>query len=266
MTKVAVFVPTHRVGGLDVLKASLDRQTVKPDVVIVSDRWADNRRLYWLQLAEDHNIQLLHPDPIKPGNKRDLCREYNRAARLSVTLEADLFISLQDYIWIPGNGIERFVKTHEENPNNLITGITHISKDPGLPKSLRGNESFWYTIFETPFVDKPKKIDWFDVRSEMYATAVDDIVEAEPGHWEANWAAVPVDKFRQGIFWDEEYDKGIAYENMDFAQQCVQKTQCRILIDRRNEAVSLPHKKYFQGEEEEIIKYSNRWLYEGRWE
>lgn len=261
--KIALFLPTCRLGGLDVFEASIKRQTVKPDIIFVAD--SQERIDAWERVALnlDRKIHLLYP-PWNLGDIRNLAKAYNEAAFNSVERECDLFISLQDYIWIPENGIDRFVYLHEKDPNALLTGITHISKDP-FPEEI-DKITDDYTIFKKPFYDKPKEIDWIDVRStDIYDYDDAKVVQVYPEHWEANWAAVPVDMFRRGIKWDEAFDQGIAYENQDFAKQCKKETDCNILMDLTNAAISLPHKKYWKGEEEEIRKYSNRWLFEDKW-
>jgi hypothetical protein len=262
--RIALFLPTCRFGGLDVFEASIKRQTVKPDVIFVAD--SKERIDAWEQVALniDQKIHLLYPQK-NLGDIRNLAKAYNEAAFNSVKSECDLFISLQDYIWIPEYGIERFSYLHQKDPNALLTGITHISKDP-LPKKI-DNINGDYTIFKKPFYGKPKEIDWFDVRStDMYNLEDVEVYQVYPEHWEANWAAVPVDMFRRGIKWDTTFDKGIAYENQDFAKQCNKETGCAVLMDTKNVAISLPHKKYWISEEAEIRKYSNRWLFEDKWD
>jgi hypothetical protein len=261
--RIALFLPTFRSGGIDVFEASMQRQSVNPDVIYVADN--KERIDEWDQVALNlgQKIHLLYP-PKSLGDIRNLAKAYNEAAFNSVKSECDLFISLQDYIWIPENGIERFSYLHQKDPNALLTGITNISKDP-LPEEIHdisGN----YTIFKEPFYNKPKEIDWFDVReTDIYNFADAEVLRIYPEHWEANWAAVPVDMFRRRIKWDVAFDKGIAYENQDFAKQCNKETGCDVLMDRKNTAISLPHKKYWPNEESDIRKYSNRWLFEDKW-
>jgi hypothetical protein len=250
-------------GGLDIFLASIQRQTVKPDVIFVADEIKRHEEWQYVAKNLDQKIHLLYPDK-NLGDIRRLASAYNEAAFNSVKYGADLFISLQDYIWIPPNGIERFVYAHEKWPGALLTGLTHISEDPEPDKiyDLKGK----YTIFEYPFYSKPEKIGWQDVRQYgIYDFSDGEIFEVLPEHWEANWAAVPISIFERGIKWNREYDKGIAYENMDFAKQCKKETNCEILIDVTNEAISLPHKKYWTNEEADIVKYTNRWLYEAKW-
>lgn len=263
---VAIFTPTSRPGGLDVLEASLKRQTNQDFWWFVVDDLYEKRIEVWDRLRAEFNDKVTN---IKLGPKtkhRNLCEAYNMAAKL-VLLDGsfNLFVSLQDYIWIPPDGIERFVNTHEERPNDLITGVTHISDVPS--PSTVSDKYGGYTIFSRPFTGKPESLNWEDVRvSEIY-TGYDQgaLLSVEPGHFEANWAAIPVSKFKEGIFWDEEYDQGVAYENCDFAQRATRETNCEILLDTGNVAISLPHKDYFDGEREDILNHTNRWLYESKW-
>jgi hypothetical protein len=265
MTKTALFLPTCRPGGIDVFEASIRRQTVQPDIIIIADE--QNRPNMWSALKltyKDIDWWFLSPS-IDDGNIRHLAKAYNLAAEQALKLDADLFISLQDYIWVPEYGIERFVMIHEANPTALITGITHISDDPSADKVVSLTSP--YSIFKDPFYDKPKTIGWHDVRlTQIYQLEENaNLFPCAPEHWESNWSAVPVSAFEAGCRWDEDFDKGIAYENQDFAKSCQEKTGCEIFIDAANQAISLPHKKYFKGEEEEIVKYSNRWLMESKW-
>jgi hypothetical protein len=201
----------------------------------------------------------------KKNKKRNLAKSYNTAASFAINSNCDLFVSLQDYIWLPEDGIERFVALFEAFPNDMYTGITHISSDP-FPTGVSNIEGL-YTIFDSPYYEKPKRIGWKDVRTKDIYIGYEEgaIVKVAPGHWEANWAAVPVSHFKNGLKWNEDYDYGIAYENCDFAQKASRFHGSDILLDTGNIAISLPHKKYFVGEEEEIINFSNRERYENDW-
>lgn len=263
MSKIALFLPTCRPGGLDIFEANIKRQTVKPDQIFIADSL--ERFGAWERIAKNLNqkLTMLHPRR-NLGDIRNLAKAYNEAANISVERDCDLLISLQDYIWIPDNGIERFLYVHEKEPTALITGLTHISNDPSPDEiyDIRAD----YTIFKEPFTDKPSDIGWIDVRStDIYDFQNGDIFAVYPEHWESNWAAIPVSMFRKGIRWDTEFDRGIAYENQDFAKQCNFETGCSVLLDLRNEAISLPHKKYWPQEIIDIEKYSNRWLFESKW-
>ncbi len=223
--RTLIFVPTFRLGGLDVLEGSLGRQTDQNFDVLVCDTLFEQRYKEWSKMETKLSISIdACPGPPKrDGYKRNLASSYNFAAEYAIRHGYDLFISLQDYIWIPQNGVERFVEAFQKRPEYLLTGITHISSDPTPSASWPDGdpENFYYTIFDKPYMNKPEQIDWVDCRI-------------------------------QGVY---EY----------FACLAHQTTGCLTVMDTRNQAVSLPHKKYFAGEEEEIIEFSNRGMFEETW-
>jgi hypothetical protein len=267
--KTAVFTPTYRYGGLDVASASILRQSIKPDFWIVADEIFDQRQDTWEiieQIVFDKGVSILFIEPHQPVEDayRNLVAAYNAAAEVSSNLNIDLFISMQDYMWVPEQGIERFVELHKLAPNDLLTGITHISADPFA--STIQNPTDGFSLWEESYLDKPKRIHWIDSRIDLYSQYPEDqVIEIDTVHWEANWAAVPVSLFNKGLRWDAEYDKGIAYENMDLAARSRVEFGSRVLIDRQNVAISLPHKEYFEGEKEAIIEHSNRERFEKKW-
>lgn len=268
--KTSIFVPTNRLGGLDVLENSLVVQSAQADVLIVCDEHYLDRENFWDAIAYENsfiNCEVMVPPVIDGENKRNLARAYNYAAELSLFYECDLMISWQDYIHIPVHGIERFQRVYQElGDDYLYTGLTSISKTPGVEEVTQPNNI--YSVFKHPYsrVSMPTEIQWWDVRYYMYEEqfkASPTIVTNDVNHWEANWAAIPVKLFERGLRWNEEYDKGYAYENNDLAKRAVHEYGCQILIDKGNHAVSLPHFDYWPQEKEDLITYSNRSRFEG---
>lgn len=262
MTKVLVFCPTIHFGGLDMLFSSLKRQTYDY-TLCMADHLADERMsVYYEEEMIDKTIFV--DCEIQPGNQRALAQAYNNAADLSVDLNFDLMISLQDYIWIPNNGIEMFVEDHQKYPNCLITGLVSLSDAPSDQDIA--NPYGLYSIFNEPLIERPKGISWQDARLSMYTTD-ENVVACAPEHWEANWAAIPVNIFKQeqNVRWDLKYDEGVAYENMDFAKRCeyLLKTPC--ILDKRNHALGIPHREIWPEEQKQLERYTNRWIYEDWW-
>lgn len=266
MTHVVVFVPTNRYGGLDVTVASIKRQTCPPDAILIQDELLDKRQVLWKEAFDPTPVTFFTPT-IHDGNKRNLAAGYNMALRWAYEHYNDdaLLISLQDYIYVPEDGIEKFIKLHFKRPNDLITGVTHISKDP-YPELINSPDGL-YTIFNSPYEEKPQEVGWWDVRvTEIYKDfPKGSVLSIGPEHFETNWAAIPSYLADWGVEWDESFDEGIAYENVDFAQTAMDFTSCEIMFDMNNYAISLPHKDYFEGEREEIQAYTNRWKYETKW-
>src|SRR3972149_1605869 len=110
MKQVAVFCPTNRFGGLDLLFSSLKRQSY-PYMLIMADELMQKR----INVYEEHEMTdntIFVECNVLPGNKRALAQAYNNAADLAVDMDFDLFISMQDYLWIKDDGIEMFVQTY----------------------------------------------------------------------------------------------------------------------------------------------------------
>lgn len=260
---VVVFSPTYRPGGLDILEASLMRQSYRDFVWLVSDQKFLERKDTWAEIIRRVDFPVMFVNrAVREGNKRNLAEMYNVAAEYVVSDGFTMLISLQDYIYLPEDGIQRFLNENVMFPDSLLTGVTHISRDP-FPNKVVDPEGH-YTIFAEPYTDKPKRMSWEDVRATELYVVGSSTLPVEQTHWEANWAAVPRKVLDAGVRWDEQYDKGIAYENMDFAMQAKEKG-FDVVLDKNNVAISLPHKDYFDGEREEIEEFSNRELFESKW-
>lgn len=261
--QVLIFVPTIHYGGLDLLFSSLKRQTY-PYALCMADELMNER----IHVYEEHEMldNTIFVECIKlPENKRALAQAYNNAADLAVDAEFDLFISLQDYIWIPDKGIERFVELHATFQNSLLTGLVSLSEAPRDDEIV--NPYGLFSIFKEPLTECPRGISWHDVRdTSIYPTEDPSaIISCAAEHWEANWAAIPVELFKKGARWDLEYDKGLAYENQDFAKTCEKKFQTSCVLDKGNHAVGIPHREIWPQEKEELERFTNRWFHESKW-
>jgi hypothetical protein len=122
-----------------------------------------------------------------------------------------------------------------------------------------------YTIFKEPYVNRPQKLSWLDVRYNSDSTYRYNA--SNPVEWETNWACIPrTALYDERLKFDETFDKAVAYENQDYAYQA-EKLGYRILIDYYNDTISLPHKRYFaaEWEEEKPLTDVNRAYTESKW-
>lgn len=260
--KVLVFYCTNRYGGLDMLFSSLKRQTY-PFVLCVADDLLHKR----VHVYEEHDMlekTVFVECEKQPGNIRALAQAYNNAADFAVSGEFDLMISYQDYLWIPDNGIELFVEDHLSYPNCLITGLVSLSDAPS-DHEIENTEDL-FSIFKKPLTGRPRGVSWQDVRETNLYPGEDKIVACAAEHWEANWAAIPVSLLKKGVRWDLDYDKGIAYENIDFAKKCELHFQAACVLDKRNHGIGIPHRLIWPQEEKELRRYSNRYFHEKKWD
>jgi hypothetical protein len=269
-TRVVVYTPTQR-PGMDVTHHSLRRQKLDENVEMIwvfHDELYDDRWDVFRNMTSQDNFRCKHIYiPKDEGRVRNLAKGYNVAIDIARDEDADMLISLQDYIWIPPDGVQQFVDMFWEievdgNTAALFTGITSISSDPE-PEKVYDKRGL-YTIFRESYPFKPQHIEWMDVRFRVDAHPYH---ETNPVEWETNWACIPESAlYDDRLRFDEEYDKAVAYENQDFAFQA-QRLGYKIIMDMHNQAISLPHKKYFSDEwdREQPLTDVNRQRNEGKW-
>lgn len=237
--RAAVFTPT-RLPGIDVSLASIDRQDFEGEILwIVGDEFFKQRRdLYPRSVTYAFDSSL--PRGIVPNIERTLCRAYNHAVVYALECEADVFISMQDYIWAPADGVSRFVSAIQRHPDRLITGLTSISQDPEPDAVV--DPTNMITIFGKEYTERPKELRWKDSRVDDYPGRR-GFVRIPNIEFEANWCAFPMSLFEKGARWPEEYDEGVAYENQALAARAISMGY-KCFLDCDNEAISLPHKWY----------------------
>lgn len=228
----------------------------------MADELAEERAHIYKELGVDEEILFVDCEK-QPGNERALAQAYNNAAEVAIDFHFDLMISMQDYLWIPNNGIEMFVEDYLNYENYLLTGLVSLSGD--FSDHEIANPYDLFSIFKKPYTERPEPITWYDPREATLYPDEPMLRECSPQHWEANWAAIPVSLLKQGARWDLEYDKGIAYENMDFALRCEKEYGTKVLLDKRNHAIGIEHRKIWPEEQKQLERYTNRFFYEERW-
>jgi len=267
--RVLVFTPTAR-PGFDVTLASLKRQTYRDfDWALGDDLYKERYDLVESFVAtESFNCYHFDTSERKPGEERSLVTAYNKALAYARDHSYDLFISLQDYIWVPENGIELFVQSARKHPSDLMTGLCSHSGDP-MPEDVFYPDGL-YTVFGTPYTRKPETIVWKDVRADNYP-GYKGIVQSNPIEFEWNWAAIPRGVLLQDIWVDEDYGAGIGYENQAFAYECL-GVGSRVLLDLDNYSIALPHNAYALGRGAPTDEYNqfcnqiNRKVHFPKWE
>lgn len=252
--RVACFTATRQYGGLAETKAALCRQEqlisgVDEIIWIIGDDLFHHRDLeIYEQMRDDLSLSFLHFDAAyprvhQPELKRTLAHAYNQAFAIARSRDVDLFVSLQDYVIPPNDGIARFIEMAEMHPDSLLTGLMSFSTKPD-PSEIVDRKGLW-TIFAEPYTEIPPADGWQDIRADRGP----GVYVGEPIRWETNWAAVPREiLYDSRLSWDTEYDKAVAYENVDFAFQADQYGY-KVLVDTDNHAVGLPHKSYFPEQE-----------------
>lgn len=265
--RAAIFTPTMR-PGIDVTHLSVLRQKTEAKLLwLIADELYDKRKGVFD--FDEGKYELDHfKVPTKEGNPRNLAAAYNKGIEKARSWGADIFVSLQDYIWVPEDGVQKFVDMWRDvelnNADvNLYTGICSISDDPYDDQVADINGM--YSIFKEPYGERPKDLDWLDVRYRYDPNAI--YHRCPEIEWEANFACIPYHAlYDERLYYDEDFDKAVAYENQDYAYRAASLGYTP-LIDMNNQVISLNHKRYFAKEwaREEPLTSVNEQLIKDKW-
>lgn len=176
----SILTPSIRPKGLAITQSSLKEQTLQD--------------FEWL-------VELGIPD-----RGHDLNASYNRMLRRA---KGEIIISLQDYIRIPKDGLERFYKAHKQNPDTFFTAPV-------------GKVLDWK--------DKPE-FDWREHTNEC-----------DWRRWEIDWGSAPLKALKKIGGFDEELDGHWSSDNVNVAFRAdLAGYQFKCLSD--NKAIAIDHDK-----------------------
>lgn len=169
MIKISVLTPTIRPEGLEIVKQSLSEQTFKD--------------FEWIT-------------EINTTGAHDLNAAYNRMLRKA---KGELIVSLQDYIKVPPDYLQKFWDAHQAYPNSFITAP--VGKVDNL-------------AYQTP-----AKWDWRSYRQND----TDIIRDCEWNCWEIDSGCAPLSALKKIGGFDEELDGHWSGDNVNVG--------CRAQID-----------------------------------
>lgn len=229
MKKVSVIFCTARHGGLDILVESMKGQTYgmeNIEVIVVDEL----RRNHHLSCPDKYTI--VEPPPKKDGMFWNLSASLNAGVRAA---SGELIVLLQDYIWVPPAGIQKFVERSLQEPRSIITGVGHQYSLPSHVDYPSGLFSCWSTFPGPP----SGELTFSDPRSSRPGFYL-----CIPVEWEANWGAFPRQAWIDIGGFDEEFDAGWGYDNVNFSERC-QMAGYHIFIDTYNEVLCYSHINLF---------------------
>lgn len=246
--KIAVFTPTNQYGGLDVTWASLARQVVADEIYwFIADELAEERKGLYGQMHGEQALANVYPFivPRRDGYPSNLTTAYIMGMEFAREIDADIFISLQDYIYLESWQVGWFVQMALEYPHDLGTGLCSIADNPG-PEMIADPKGL-YTIFDEPFIDRPADgLLWsdYDHRGDGRMSPP-GVYEGDQYAWEMNWCYIPRAILHdRELNFDPEFDRGLAKDHHAYTAAARAKG-ARVLIDTRNHAIGLPHTLYF---------------------
>jgi len=209
MPKISVICVTNRQGWSAIFQENLERQTFRDFEVIVA---AD--------VPAEQALGSFVPRKKEDGDAWNLNRAYNDCLDRA---QGELLVFLQDFIWIPANGLERFWEIYQLFPEKLITGVGHKAQD-----GLEGISEVDNRVF-----------------------GEDELAAGSFSHWELNWAACPRALMPR---FNEKMDKFYGGEN----QYIAKKSGLGIIIDRQNQCIGFSQEECGGRPENWETQHSNK--------
>jgi len=133
---ISIIYISNRYGGLDILKSNLQRQTVQDFELVFVDGLYNERKDLVKDYFKNFNIKHLNEDFDRTGNYlSSLARADNLAFK---NCDGELIVCLQDYIYIPSTGLEKFL-----NKGSLLYLKKTIQKNLTLNSGLTQEITEW---------------------------------------------------------------------------------------------------------------------------
>lgn len=235
----AIYTPTRN-PGIAVSYYSVKKQNPKVDHWFVGDQLASQREENYRFMRQDSpwlNIESYQSE-ILPGRVGNLAHVDNWALNRARSLNVDLLVYLQDFIWMPDSGVASFLKAAKTHPFDLITGRVVSSEGP----ACWDEKDLWNIFLREEDAQNAPPGPWeADTR---------DAMGLKPGYlsnhaWEVNYGALPYALINAGVDFDEDYDYGSQWGNTQFSFDIWRRCMSRVWWDHANVAISMPHREYF---------------------
>ncbi len=231
--KISVMYLTNRPGGIDILWANMKRQTEQDfELVIVDGLWRDREKEV-KDYINDPRLHYVRQSDKREGAYTNLAHADNEGFR---NCYGELIVCLQDYEWIPPDGLEKFWYHYKRLGKCLIGGV---GDQYGIPsKKDIVNPEGKITVFEKPFTGRPSMVTYHDPHKRgEYGS----FYECYPPDWELNWCCIPREIIYELGGMDEQYDfEGFAYDNANIALRA-DMLGYKTYLDQTNECMGFDH-------------------------
>lgn len=219
---VSIITPTIREGFWDVMYSNIKDQTYKNIEWIIVDDHKNNRK----NIAERYGARYFR------GKKKN-SRKYGLSSANNIGWEnskGELCIWLQDFMFMPVDGVEQLVDLYLHNPNSLIAPVD-VYHNPAI-SGIVGNDlsdSIHWNDFVGDFL-------WRNSRNKRLGIRKTE----NPADFEMNYGAIPRSVLeRIGGFW-EFFDEALGYDNTEIAHRALESGS-DIIIDDMNIAIGIDH-------------------------
>jgi hypothetical protein len=236
--KVTIFTPTIRTGFFNIMAENISKQGYKNVEWLVVDDYKENRKEVLQKYGDKYGIKVKYIRGKLDRSK--YIYALIQADNLAIfNATGDIIVWLQDFIFMPEDGIERIVRLHRRYPTALIAPVDQYNSMSVKPN--RENKEDWFdgnTDVVGKFIRQNIRIRLEEVRQTR-----------NPYDFEMNYGAIPTYVARKlnGLW--EFQDDGLGFNNTDIAMRAL-KAGCPIIIDERNKAICLDLWEYLTGDDE----------------
>lgn len=214
--KITVVFVSARPDSIPIIYDSMKAQTFKEfEVICVMPE-----KILRAVMPCDQPWYFVPDPPKKPGDFWALSKCLNLACEMA---KGELVVLIQDYIQVPADGLQHYWDRYQQEPKSLVSGVS---------------DQFDQNSGEKTFKDPRKQIGSHG--GEPYRGFFLTI----PLHWEANWGSFPLQAWRDIGGFDEDFDAGWGYDNVNFAERC-QMAGYHIFLDTDNEVHAIDHQRLF---------------------
>jgi hypothetical protein len=241
--RISVVTPTGRWGGIDIWWSSLRCQTFTDfEAILVDEHYGQRKDLIRTYVGLDPRIHVLPPPPIRPGKFWNLSEKLNRGVAYS---QGELVVFLQDYIWLTSDALQQFWDRYQQEPKAIISGVGHKYQKPDWAVNLQGA----ITIFtESGFDEGTSLLGHSQPLGGVWER--DPRIQGRGFHlcnpieWEGNYGSVPRDVVQAIGGFDEDFDAGWGYDNVNFAERAL-AAGYPCWLDEENECYAFSHELLF---------------------
>jgi len=240
---VSIITITIRPGFFNIMANNIAKQNYQGYIEwVIVDDYKEDRSQIAQKYAKKYNLNIkyLRGDKVLGTYTRrhGLARANNKGWKES---KGELLVYLQDFIFMPDNGLEKLVNLYRHHPNALLAPVDeyYYSKDPN-----RDNLEDWWDG-DTNIIGK---FSWRNIRVQNLGVRKTD----NPFDFEMNYGAIPRKIIDDLNGWWEFFDNGLGYDNTEIAYRALEKGY-NVIIDDTNIATCINLWPFIAGQPENII-------------
>lgn len=241
--KVSIITPTIRSGFWDLMAQNIASQTYPNIEWIVVDDSIENRESLLKEVGKQYKLDVQYVRGKKYS--KGFPYIYGLSSANNCGLEkakGELLVFLQDFMFMPKDGIELLVNLHRAHPTSLLAPVD-IAVKPIRPPMV--DMKNWFSGM------KPEDTFGELIRKNIRCKGIGIRPTNNPADWEMNYCAIPTAVAKDLGGWYEFFNDGLGFDNTEIAYRAL-LSGYTIFIDDTNIATALDHWEALKDKPEEL--------------